>query len=140
MYNYREPYKFKAVKKRGNTTTGDLQCEANHLKGQLTIKLLIQNRLKTNRNPSMVVLLGIPALGKLRQESCQVLSQPKLYRKTLSQKNPKPTEQQHTFIEGLLLLYQRRPYRDTQHTSLTLKAGKLLDGKFYIVRKNSRDA
>lgn len=64
--------------------TGDLQCEATHLKGQLTIKLLIQKRLKPNRNPSMLVHFGIPALKKLRQEGHQILSQPG--QKTLSQK------------------------------------------------------
>lgn len=121
LYNYRKPYKFMAVKKKENAITGGLQCEANHLKGQLTIKPLIQKRLKTNRNPSMVVLLGIPALGKLRQESCQVLSQPGLHRETSSQKTQNHLSS--TSLEGLLLLYfdvlyPRRPYTETIRTHL----------------------
>jgi len=105
---------------------GDLQCEANHHKGQLSIKLVTQKRLKTNRNLSMVVFLEIPALGKLRQEGCQVLSQSGLHRETLSQ-NPKPIEQ-HTFTEGLLLLcfdvlYPRRLYTETLSTHLLWHEG-----------------
>lgn len=110
-----------ALKKKGKAIMGDLQCEANHHKGQLSIKLVTQKRLKTNRNLSMVVFLEIPALGKLRQEGCQVLSQSGLHRETLSQ-NPKPIEQ-HTFTEGLLLLcfdvlYPRRLYTETLSTHL----------------------
>lgn len=116
--------------------TGDLQYEANHLKGQLTIKLLVQKRLKPNRNPNMLVHLGIPALKKLRQEGHQILSQPG--QETLSQKrqNQSNKTQAADLSEELRLLLFDVLYSGRSYIGDISFDKKLLDD----IRKNSSDA